>query len=472
MRCRSLRMGSHGNVRSLLDITTAEATGTITAPPSTTNVSNLTIRIQDATGDEDDGWLDFRVRLSQEYDDYVCYDFETISGGTATEGRDYSKRPKVGQWMQIGKRVDKPFVRIIDDSVNDNGETVKVKISNAHLCDDASQTVSITRAEATGTITNSDPMPRAWLARFGRTVADQVIDAVDGRLGAARRPGVEATLAGRSIAGAPEGDEPQQSMAEDAASRVRLEAMSNWLRGDTGESRAGLSGSPAVLERDLLVGTAFSMSGMAKDGGSVTLWGRGAIASFDGRETSLAVDGEVANVMLGADWSGGALTAGLMLSHARGSGSYRGESDGKVESTLTGIYPYGRYAASERVTVWGVAGLRRRQSYAEAGGRCGDRDRHGPHDGCRRAARRGDEGAEERRPRAYGQVGRHGGAHDLGRGAGARGGDGRGDPAAAWAGGQLARHHGWRWRVRAAPGDRRASWALTQQRYVKYHKGY
>ena len=145
-------------------------------------------------------------------------------------------------------------------------------------------------------------------------------------------------------------------MAEDAASRVRLEAMSNWLRGDTGESRAGLSGSQAVSERDLLIGTAFSMSGMAKGGGSVALWGRGAITSFDGRENRLSVDGEVANVMLGADWSGGALTAGLMLSHARGSGSYRGESDGKVESTLTGIYPYGRYAVSERVTVWGVAG--------------------------------------------------------------------------------------------------------------------
>ena len=37
--------------------------------------------------------------------------------------------------------MDKPFVRIIDDSVNDNGETVKVKISNARLCNDASQTV-------------------------------------------------------------------------------------------------------------------------------------------------------------------------------------------------------------------------------------------------------------------------------------------------------------------------------------------
>ena len=59
--------------------------------------------------------------------------------------------------MQIGKRVDKPFVRIIDDLMNDNGETVMVKISNARLCDDASKTLSITRAEATGTIRNSDP---------------------------------------------------------------------------------------------------------------------------------------------------------------------------------------------------------------------------------------------------------------------------------------------------------------------------
>ena len=86
---------------------------------------------------------------------YVCYDFETISGGTATEGTDYLKFPKVTYWMQIGKRVDKPFVRIIDDRVTEGVETVKVKISNAHLCDDASQTISITRAEATGTITET-----------------------------------------------------------------------------------------------------------------------------------------------------------------------------------------------------------------------------------------------------------------------------------------------------------------------------
>ena len=340
-----------------LTITTAQATGTIDAPAtSTTDVSNLTIRIDDTTGDEDDGWLDFSVSLSRTYTEYVCFDFETLTTGTATEGTDYSPRPKVNDWIRPGATQTTAFVPIIDDSVSDSGETVKVKISNARLCGDASKTVTINRAEATGTITNSDHIPQAWLARFGRTVADQVIDAVDGRLGAARRPGVEATLAGQSIAGAPEGDGTRQSMAEDAASRVRLEAMSNWLRGDTGERREGLFGSRAVSERDLLAATAFFMTGKTDGGGSVALWGRGAIASFDGRESRLSVDGEVANLMLGADWSGGALTAGLMLSHARGSGGYRGESDGKVESTLTGIYPYGRYAASERITVWGVAG--------------------------------------------------------------------------------------------------------------------
>ena len=163
---------AYGNKIKDLDITTAEATGTINAPTTTTtNVPGLTIRIKDATGDEDNGYLDFNVRLSRKHDDYVCYDFETISGGTAEEGTDYLKFPKATYWMQIGKRVDKPFVRIIDDRVNDNGETVKVKISNARLCNDASQTLSITRAEATGTIRNTDPLPPALKARFGRTVA-------------------------------------------------------------------------------------------------------------------------------------------------------------------------------------------------------------------------------------------------------------------------------------------------------------
>ena len=89
---------AYGDKIKDLDITRAEATGTITAPPTTTtDVPGLTIRIRDATGDEDNGYLVFRVRLSRKHDDYVCYDFETISGGTAEEGTDYLKFPIGGK---------------------------------------------------------------------------------------------------------------------------------------------------------------------------------------------------------------------------------------------------------------------------------------------------------------------------------------------------------------------------------------
>ena len=323
------------------------------AATTTTNVPGLTIGIQDATGDEDDGWLDFRVRLSRKYDDYVCYDFETISGGTATEGTDYLKFPKATYWMQIGKRVDKPFVRIIDDSVNDNGETVKVKISNARLCDDASQTVSITRAEATGTITNSDPMPQAWLARFGRTVADQVLDAVEGRMTAPRAPGTELSVAGQRVGG---GSAAAPVAVDTGEAEAGLEALAEWLRDEEDEDRTGFESRP-VAGRDILTGSSFAFTEGSAEGGFGAVWGRGAISRFDGREGDLTLDGEVASAMVGADWTGGRGSAGLAVAHSRGEGDYRSPAGGgAVESTLTGVYPYGRYDVSERLSLWGVVG--------------------------------------------------------------------------------------------------------------------
>ena len=40
--------------------------------------------------------------------------------------------------------------------------------------------------EATGTIVNSDPLPRALIARFGRTAAVHVVEHVEERLQAPR----------------------------------------------------------------------------------------------------------------------------------------------------------------------------------------------------------------------------------------------------------------------------------------------
>ena len=104
-------------------------------------------------------------------------------------------------------------------------------------------------------------------------------------------------------------------------------------------------GSRTVTQRDLLTGSSFVMTGGTQESGSYALWGRGAVTRFDGRDGGLTLDGEVACGMLGADWTRGAMMAGLVVSHSLGEGSYRGEDgNGGVSSSLTGFYPWGRYS--------------------------------------------------------------------------------------------------------------------------------
>ena len=60
--------------------------------------------------------------------------------------------------------------------------------------------------------------------------------------------------------------------------------------------------------------------------------------------------------MIGADYAKGPLVAGLSLSHSRGLGEYAGVAGGQVASSVTGLYPWLGYQATERITVWGVGG--------------------------------------------------------------------------------------------------------------------
>ena len=48
-------------------------------------------------------------------------------------------------------------------------------------------------------ITNSDPLPRALMARFGRTAAGQVVEHVEARLVASREPSFRGQVAGRDL---------------------------------------------------------------------------------------------------------------------------------------------------------------------------------------------------------------------------------------------------------------------------------
>ena len=361
-----------------LSITRAQATGTIDAPASSkTPLPNVNMRIENTSGSERGGWLHFTIALSRALDEHVCYDFETLGTGTATEGVDYLQRPRSTLWQPPGVTEWTEFVRILDDPIDDGGETVQVRISDAELCDDASRTVTISRGEATGTITNSDPMPAAWLARFGRTVADQVIDAVEGRMEAARAPGREVSLAGQRVGAS--------GARRDWGRHPASERLSPWGRAGygagtdathphpgLGEAPPGLravgAGGPeganrhapqgrGMTARELLLGSSFSLAAGDARTGSYALWGRGSMSRFDGRDGDVAVDGEVATAFLGADWSRGRTAAGVILGHSIGDGGYRSESGrGTVSSTLTGLYPWMRRALGERISLWGVAG--------------------------------------------------------------------------------------------------------------------
>jgi len=339
-----------------LPITRGQATGTIDAPATAkTPLADVDMRIENTAGSERGGWLHFTIRLSRALDEHVCYGFETLGTGTATEGVDFLQRPKSTLWQPPGVTEWTEFVRILDDAIDDGGETVNVRISDAELCSDASKTITISRDEATGTIINSDPIPAAWLARLGRTVADQVIGAVEGRMEAARAPGMEVRLAGQRIggSGARAGQAPAvRTTPEEARGRgTGLAAFDA-----EGRNRRAPRGR-GMTARELLLGSSFSLA--AGDGrtGAYALWGRGAVSRFDGREGGLAVDGEVASAFLGADWRRDRTTAGVILGHSTGDGGYRSETGrGTVSSTLTGIYPWMRRALGERISLWGAAG--------------------------------------------------------------------------------------------------------------------
>ena len=128
--------------------------------------------------------------------------------------------------------------------------------------------------------------------------------------------------------------------------------MSGWFRdGEEAHTSWSVTGS------ELLTRSAFRYATGADGGPLLSVWGRGALSRFDGRDEELTLRGEVAAGTLGADVERGGWLAGLALSHSEGEGTFSMEgSEGEIESSLTGLYPYLRYALTERLSVWGVAG--------------------------------------------------------------------------------------------------------------------
>ena len=264
----SIALGPTGSCSETGAMCTEEGTALSNALPANTVQGPVGVSVADASVQEAAGaTLDFAVTLSRAASAAVTVDYAT-SDGTATAGSDYTETSGTLTFA-VGEREKTVAVPVLDDDHDEGSETFTLTLSNvegnAYLAD----------AEAIGTIENSDHMPRAWLARFGRTVAEQVIEAVEGRFSAPRAAGVEMTLAGQRIGSA--GAAPEDSgsptgagagaratLAGEREAHVRLEAMTKWLQGTEaeGDAEGGRAGyrSRTVTPRDLLTGTSFAVS--------------------------------------------------------------------------------------------------------------------------------------------------------------------------------------------------------------------
>ena len=200
----------------------------------------------------------------------------------------------------------------------------------------------------------SSRLATAWLARFGRTVADQVIDEVGIRLEASADPaGLQVSMAGHRLVGTlPRETGPAQYH-------------SNYNYYDAWYG-AGNSAEPEVRTRDLseqeiLRSSSFSYRSGDEGSRVLSVWGRGATTSFDGRDEyksgNVEVDGNVQSLMLGTDFRQEKGVFGALLAHSSGRGDYRGESDGDVRLSLTGVYPYASYEVREDLSLWGITGI-------------------------------------------------------------------------------------------------------------------
>ena len=312
---------------------------------ATLTIAEPRLAVADASVQEAAGAaLAFRVTLAPAVGGPVTVDWVTADG-SAVAGEDYTAGS--GTLTFAAGETEKTIeIAVLDDDIDEGSETMTLSLSNP------SSGVALGDAEAVGTIGNTDLMPQAWLARFGRTVADRVIDAVTARLETAPTPGSEVRLAGQALGA---GGSPE---AQAACGTWRA---AHRDRHGLGFGRGGLedrcrSEARTLTGRELLTGSSFRLTEGSAETGFGTVWGSAAVTRFDGREGGLTLDGEVASGMLGADFARDRATVGLALAHSSGDGSYRGAGSGEVESTLTGLYPYGRYEASERVSLWGVVG--------------------------------------------------------------------------------------------------------------------
>ena len=171
-----------GNEESLTSASTKRV-----AARSLPKVSVADARVLEAAG----ATLDFAVTLSAPPPGPVTVDYRTLDA-SAKAGEDYEARAGTLAFA-AGETAKTLRVTVLDDDVDEGDETMVVVL-------DPGPGVGRGDRLASGTIENSDPLPEAWLVRFGRTASDHAVEAIEARFG---DPGgaSHATFGGRRLWG-------------------------------------------------------------------------------------------------------------------------------------------------------------------------------------------------------------------------------------------------------------------------------
>ena len=355
------------------------------AQSSASAQSPAALSVSDARAEEAAGAaVAFIVTLNHAASDPVTVGYATRDG-SARAGEDYAAASGT-LTFEAGETAKTVAVEVLDDAHDEREETFVLALSNV-------SGARLEDAEATGTIENTDLLPAALLARFGRATAQHVVEHVEARIAQPREPGFRARFAGRDVApgmerelaldflsqfGQPAGTSPLGGSAmtsHASGARMGLPGMAGQdprLGGPASLQGHGASSAPgggflgsafpgggflgsALPGGDLLSGSEFELN-RERRGGVISVWSRSARSHFGGRQGALSLDGDVRTTMLGADYTRGRLVAGLSLARSQGLGGYGGRHAGRVESSVTGLYPWLGYRVNDRVSVWGVTG--------------------------------------------------------------------------------------------------------------------
>ena len=313
---------------------TVSATGTIEDnddPPALT--------IADASAKERAGEIAFRVSLDAPSGRPVAVKYRTEEG-TAKPGEDYGDTDGTVT-LEAGQIAATIRVRLLNDTLEEPDETFTVRLMELEN--------ELTHAEladptAIGTIIDDDvSVAQVWLARFGRTVATHVVDAVGERLNEAAGRSSEAAIAGHPLQPAPIPAEWQESTPIPYRTLVghELVAGSSFRLASSGDEDEAAGG-----------------------GSKWTGWGRGAVTRLAGKEpkADLSLRGTIATGTAGVDYDWGGVLTGLAMAYTGGGGNFQTDEpyleprSGMAESWLLSAHPYARVSVVDGLEVWGLLG--------------------------------------------------------------------------------------------------------------------